>query len=163
MDPGIERVLIVHSSGKTGFPGITEMREAAPKLGIDLVTIAVTTADEADAAFASIGPGEIDAVFMPVDAVVKAADAALQKLVKRDHIPIISPSGIRWDSVTSYGPDLRDMGTQMGAMVAKVFNGTDPVMLPVELPRRQRLELFLGRAAYLHIRWYTYLELRHWT
>ena len=146
VDPSIERVLIVHSSGRTSFPGIKEMREVAPKLGVELVTIAVTTAEEADAAFASFAPGEIDAVFMPVDAVVKGAGVALQKLVKRDHIPIISPSGIRGDSVMSYGPDLRDMGAQMGAMVIKVFNGTDPETLPVELPRRQRLALFLGRA-----------------
>ena len=34
----------------------------------------------------------------------------------------------------------------MGVMVAKVLNGTDPGSLPVELPRRQRLALFLGRA-----------------
>ena len=146
VDPNIERVLIVHSSGKTSFPGIREMKDAAPRLGVDLVTKEVSTAEEAAAAFASIQPGEIDAVFMPVDAVVKSADAALQKLVKRDHIPIVSPSGIRGNSVMSYGPDLRDLGVQMGVMVAKVLNGTDPATLPVELPRRQRLALFLGRA-----------------
>ena len=109
VDPGIKRVLIVHSSGKTSFPGISEMRDAAPKLGVDLLTVEVSTAEEAAAAFTSFAPGEIDAVFMPVDAVVKGANAALQYLVNRDHIPIVSPSGIRGDSVMSYGPDLRDL------------------------------------------------------
>jgi putative ABC transport system substrate-binding protein len=146
VDPDIERVLLVHSSGQTSFPGIAEMRDAAPKLGIDLVTVEVATAEEATEAFTSFAPGEIDAVFMPVDAVVKGADAALQELVNRDHIPIVSPSGIRGDSVMSYGPDLRDLGAQMGVMVAKVLNGADPGALPVELPRRQRLALFLVRA-----------------
>jgi len=146
VDPDIERVLIVYSTGKTSFPGIREMRDAAPKLGVDLLTVEVATTEEATAAFTSFAPGEIDAVFMPVDAVVKGADAALQELVKRDHIPIVSPSGIRGDSVMSYGPDLRDLGAQMGVMVAKVLNGADPATLPVELPRRQRLALFLGRA-----------------
>ena len=146
MDPDIQRVLVVHSAGKTSFPGIEEMSAAAPRLGVDLVTVAVATAEEAAAAFASFAPGEIDAVFMPVDAVVKDADASLQELVKRDQIPVVSPSGIRGDSVMSYGPDLRDLGEQMGVMVAKVLNGADPGTLPVELPRRQRLALFLGRA-----------------
>ena len=77
VDPNIKRVLIVHSTGKTSFPGIKEMRDAAPKLGVDLLTVEAATTEEATAAFASIAPGGIDAVFMPVDAVVKGADAAL--------------------------------------------------------------------------------------
>ena len=146
VDPGVKRVLAVYSSGETSFPGIKEMREAAPLLGIELVTVEVDDTDEARTAFSSVQPGQIDAVFMPVDAAVVAANQALLELVKRDNIALISPSGIRGNAVMSYGPDLSDMGKQMGVMVDKVLNGVDPGSLPVELPRRQSLTLYLGAA-----------------
>ena len=41
IDPSVQRVLVVYSSGKTSFPGIPEMLAAAPKLGIELVTAEV--------------------------------------------------------------------------------------------------------------------------
>ena len=146
VDQGVKRVLLVYSSGKTSFPGIPEMLAAAPKLGIDLITAEVANADEAAKVYSDVQPGEIDAVFMPVDAPVVAATPALMELVKRDRIPIISPSGMRGNAVMSYGPDLKDMGVQMSAMVAKVLAGADPGTIPVELPRRQRLALYLGTA-----------------
>ena len=146
VDPSIERVLVVHSEGKTSFPGIPEMREAAPKLGIELVTVGVRGTDEAEAAFRRFAPGEIDAVFMPVDKPVAAAAESLRQLIKRDRIILISPSGVRGNSMMSYGPDLRDMGVQMGVMVAKVLGGADPGTLPVELPRVQKLTLFMAAA-----------------
>ena len=122
------------------------MREAAPKLGVELVTVEVSGTEEAEAAFRSFAPGKIDAVFMPVDKTVAGADGSLQQLIKRDHILLISPSGVRGNSMMSYGPDLRDLGAQMSVMVAKVLDGADPAVLPVELPRVQKLTLFLGPA-----------------
>ena len=146
VEPGVKRVLVVYSQGQTSFPGIQEMLEAAPELGIELVAVEVSSAEEARETFSNIRAGEIDAVFMPVDASVVAANDALMALAKRDRIPIISPSGIRGNAVMSYGPDLADMGEQMGVMAAKVLNGADPGTLPVELPRRQRLALYLDTA-----------------
>ena len=146
VDPSIERVLVVYSEGKTSFPGIPEMREAAPKLGVELVAVEVPATEEAEAVFRGFAPGEIDAVFMPVDKPIAAASERLQQLIKRDRIPLISPSGVRGNSMMSYGPDLREMGAQMGVMVSKVLNGTAPGTLPVELPRVQKLTLFLGAA-----------------
>ena len=146
VDPGVKRVLLVYSSDKTSFPGIREMLAAAPKLGIELVTAEVANAEEAAKIYSDVRPGEIDAVFMPVDAPVVAANPALMELVKRDRIAVISPSGIRGNAVMSYGPDLKDMGVQMSVMVAKVLYGADPGTLPVELPRRQRLVLYLKTA-----------------
>ena len=95
------------------------MLAAAPKLGIELVTAEVANAEEAAKIYSDVRPGEIDAVFMPVDAPVVAANPALMELVKRDRIAVISPSGIRGNAVMSYGPDLKDMGVQMSVMVAK--------------------------------------------
>ena len=146
VDPGVERVLVVYSSGKTSFPGIPEMRAAAPKLGIELVTAEVANTAEAAEVYSNVLPGEIDAVFMPIDAPVVAANPALMELVKRDRIPVISPGGIRGNAVMSYGPDPKDLGVQMSAMVAKVLGGTDPGKLPVELARLQRLVLYLKTA-----------------
>ena len=128
------------------FPGIREMREAAPKLGVELVTFEVPGTEEAKAAFQSFAPGEIDVVFMPVDKTVAAAGESLRQLIKHDRILLISPSGVRGNSMMSYSPDLRDLGAQMGVMVAKVLDGADPGTLPVELPRVQELSLFLGAA-----------------
>ena len=46
----------------------------------------------------------------------------------------------------TFGPGIRDMGAQAAAMVAKVLSWAAPGTLPVELPRRQYLTVFLERA-----------------
>lgn len=145
-DPNIKRVLVVHSNTAALMQAIDDLRAVAPELGIELVLISVTSTEEAGAAYASIEPGEVDAVFVPSDSIVARADAALLQLVQRDCIPAIRGGGTDQASVLGYGPNITALGEQVAHMTAKVLSGILPANQPVETPCCFNLTVFLANA-----------------
>ena len=127
-------------------PGIDALRQAAPAMGIELLIIEAAGSEEAIVAYSDIGPGAVDAVFVPPDPAVVWADESLRQLVRRDSLPAIGLNDASSALVITFGPSIADLGAQAAVMVAQVLAGADPTSLPVELPRRQQLNLFLGRA-----------------
>jgi len=134
MVPGIEKVLSVYSSEKALLPAEEDLRSAAIKLGVTLIEKRVDNSEEAADAFNSILPGEVDAIFIPSDAVVVRAIDEIKSLSKRDILPYIFPGGIK-DTLASYGENHRSAGMQGASLVDKVLKGEDPANTPVELSR----------------------------
>ena len=145
--PEVRRVLVVHTDEEGLLPGIDALRQAAPAMGIELLIIEVAGPEEAIAAYSHIEPAAVDAVFIPPDPAVVWADESLMQLVRRDALPAIGLNDTTPAMVMTFGPSITDLGSQAAEMVGQVLGGADPGDLPVELPSRQLLTLFLGRAA----------------
>ncbi len=86
-------------------------------------------------------------MFIPPGPAVVWADESIRQLVRRDALPAIGLNDATPAMVMNYGPSMADVGAQAAEMVGQVLGGADPGDLPVELPSRQLLTLFLGRAA----------------
>ncbi|MCP4543817.1 MAG: hypothetical protein GY832_42430 [Chloroflexi bacterium] len=138
MNPDIKNVLAVYSTNPIMLLEQEKLREAAATLGLTLVEHQISSAEEAIAAYQSVQPGEVDAIHVPADVVVAAAEEAIAVLSVRDQIPNIYV-GKKDTSVAAYGPDFKTAGPQVAALVDKILNGADPATLPVEIPKKFNL------------------------
>jgi len=145
MTPGIQTVLSVYSYQESLLPAEQEVREAAKKLGLTLVEKQVHTAEEAVAAFQSIQPGEVDAIYVASDGVITGAVEALRALAMRDHLPYIFP-GKMPGALAFHGENVYASGRQAASLADKVLQGESPATLPVEFSKEFYLGVDLGVA-----------------
>jgi putative ABC transport system substrate-binding protein len=144
--PHIETVLSVYSDEEALLPAEENLRQAAATLGLELVERQVSTTDEATAAFEAIQPGEVDAIFVPSDGLIVAAEDAILALALRDGLPQVGPGGVSHFAVASYGANFWSAGAQGASLANKILKGSNPSLVPVELPREFDLIINLGLA-----------------
>ncbi len=145
MAPDIQRVLSVYSYEEALLPAEENLREAAAKLGLELVERQVHTTEEARTVFQTAQPGEVDAIFIPSDTVVVEAQEAILGLALRDGLPQIAPTGMS-GFLASYSADVHQAGAQGAPLVDKILRGAAPSSLPVEIPREYNLIVELSIA-----------------
>lgn len=145
MAPSMQKVLFVYSDEEALLPAADNLRQAATKLGLTLVEKQVHTTEEATAAFQAIQPGEVDAIFLPADAVVADAKDAISALSIRDGLPHIY-AGRQSDALAAYGVNFNLAGSQAASLTDKILRGADPATLPVELPKKFDLVIDLSVA-----------------
>lgn len=145
MVPGIKKVLSVYSFEETLLPAEKELQLAASKLDIVLVEKQVHTSQEAAEVFLSILPGEVDAVFVPSDAIVTNAKKELEYITMALKLPYIFP-GESDGVLAQYGEDYIEAGKQGSTLADKILKGFDPVEIPVELTKNFYLTVNLGVA-----------------
>jgi putative ABC transport system substrate-binding protein len=141
--PDIDHVLSVYTFEEALLPAEENLRKAAATLSIELVERQVHTTDEASAAFLSIEPGTVDAVFIPSDGLIVDAQDAIVELAIRDGLPTVGPGGVSDFSVASYGANFYQAGVQGASLADKILKGSEPATLPVEIAREFDLILNL--------------------
>lgn len=144
--PDIQTVLSVYSDEEALLPAEENLRQAASTLGLELVERQVSTIEEATAAFEAIQPGEVDAIFVPSDGLIVAAEDAILALALRDGLPQVGPGGVSQFVVVSYGANFWSAGAQGASLANKILKGSNPSLVPVELPREFDLIINLGLA-----------------
>jgi putative ABC transport system substrate-binding protein len=120
---------------------IRDLELVAPRLGVELLPIAIRSADELEPAFDSMAGRGADGL------VVLASGLHHQHLRRIADLAI----GHRIASICEfseftgvggmlvYGPSFPDMMRRAGGYVAKILNGTSPAEMPVEQPSRLQL------------------------
>lgn len=132
--PGLKRVLFPHNpTDRSPLAALAALRPAAAKLGIELVLAEVRTPDDLDALARRL-PADIEAVFIPADALVAThMERLLPACLARKLAVTVPHSDIaRTGVLFSYGFSLYDLGRQAAAMADQVITGTPPGVLPVE-------------------------------
>jgi len=145
MVPGIKRVLSVYSFEETLLPAEKELQLAAAKLDIVLMEKQVHTSQEAAEVFLSILPGEVDAVFVPSDAIITNARKELEYLTMTLKLPYIFP-GESDGVLAHYGEVYFEAGKQGSTLADKILKGSDPAEIPVEFSKNFYLTVNLGVA-----------------
>jgi putative ABC transport system substrate-binding protein len=87
--PGAARIAVVSNPRNLG-PAETELKElrdVAPKLGLQMVYFNASTTDEIDAAFAAIARERADALLVTADGFLKARRGQFAILAARDKLP----------------------------------------------------------------------------
>ncbi len=135
MKPDAKKVGIVYASGEVNSEvQVKDAQAVADKMGIEIVTKTVTTAN--DIAQATEALGDVDAIYVPTDNMVVSGIASLVQVAETKQIPVIGaePGTVETGAVATYGIDYTKLGKQTGEMAIKVLEGADPASTPVETP-----------------------------
>jgi len=109
-------------------------RDAARRLGIELVEKAVRTEEEAQATLAQVRKGEVDGILGPRHPPLNLVGFVLEAASWRG-LPTmcIGPWFVERGALASYGPDPHESGRQAARLVDKILKGANPAEIPVEV------------------------------
>ena len=130
--PTIKQVFIAYNpADKSSSLTVGMMKEAAAKLGVELILRETPTAEAVLAAIKDF-PKEADAIVLPPDGLVNRYLAEFIAL----RLPISSPNVTNMTDyllLTSYGTEQAATGKQAARLADQIFRGVKPAGLPVEV------------------------------
>jgi putative ABC transport system substrate-binding protein len=136
--PSLKRILFPYEANHAySLLAANVYREAARRLGIELVEKMVRTEEEAQATLAQVRKGEVDGILQPPVAPLNISGFILEASVQQA-IPAMF-EGAFWverGALASYGPDYHETGQQAARLVDKILKGANPAEIPVEVNTR---------------------------
>jgi len=161
--PGLTRVAVLwNSSIQSMTLGFHNIEQAAPKLGLTLQSVQVSSSQQFELAFDALArskPQGLIVLFGPL----KGNDLPrIVEFVVEHRIPtIFEPGqGVRGGGLMEFGPSQAGMARRAGAYIDKIANGANPATLPVEEPTVFELVINLQAAKRMGITIPTPLLLR---
>lgn len=135
--PTIKKVYIVYNpTDQSPVLALKAVKEAATKLGVELITREASTIEEVDIAINDI-PEEADAVFNLPDTLVGSrmtADWYQLAIERKLATSGANSTAVQTNSLTAYGIDLQIAAREQAASLAnRILQGDKPANLPVEL------------------------------
>jgi len=123
-------------------------KEAAPKMGVELVEVHVKNVGEIEDLLKGLKPGEFDGIYVPPDANLMSRPGLIFELAQGKRLPTIvhEEALVHLGALASYGPNFHQMGRQAAPYVVKILKGTKPQNLPVERPSKIDLVINLKTA-----------------
>lgn len=127
---------------------VSEAKQAAAKMGFTVWEITVNTSEELVKASSAITRKEADAIFIAPDSLVSDGVESLVKQAIQERLPLIASllALVKRGCLASYAADYAALGKQGAVLADKIFKGTKPSDLPVELPYKLNLALNLKTA-----------------
>ncbi len=128
-------------------------RQAAAKVGIQLMERRVASADDLIAQVSAIRPGDADALLSVGDTLVTSALVPVIRVARERKLPVIAHELhlVESGAVAAYGADYVDLGRALAKPVRLVLGGTAPQDIPVEIYDKVQLALNLRVAKELGI------------
>jgi len=133
--PNLKRVLFLYDTADARAVAAAKVyREAARRLGIELMEKPVRTEEEAQATLAQISKDEVDGILEPPQASLNIPGFSLEA-ASRQAIPTMfaAPFWVERSGLASYGPDFHETGRQAARLVDKILKGAHPAEIPVEV------------------------------
>jgi ABC-type uncharacterized transport system substrate-binding protein len=133
--PTLKRVLYPYNPADTyAMAELGVYRDAARRLGIELVEQTVHSEEEAQATLAQLEKGHVDGILSP-DSLSFNVPGFVLEAVSLQAIPTMFAAAfwVEGGGLVSYGPDLYATGRQSARLVDKILKGVDPAEVPVEV------------------------------
>ena len=133
---------------------LSDVREAAHALGLQIQVVSASTIGEINAAFATLARERADALFVNNDAFFFSRRVQLVTLAVRDRIPAIFPDGRDYPAageLMGYGTNLADAWRRVGVYTGNILMGVKPAALPVQQAVKFELVINRGTATLLGI------------
>lgn len=131
--PGLRRVGMVFNPGEVNSAILTRMaQDAAPKLGLTIVTAAAESTAGVLAAAQSL-VGRVDAVYVTTDNTVATALEAVIQVTSAAKIPFLmaDPTSLERGALVCTGHNYYEHGRLTGEIVVRVLRGEKPGQIPV--------------------------------
>jgi putative ABC transport system substrate-binding protein len=147
--PAVSRVGIFwDSSVPEKFVDFGELEATAQRLGVQLISLEVSSRADLDRAFAAVSKEHVDALYSVWGPVIGKYLGQMMNFAAINRLPAM------WDNVTvaeegglmGYGPDSRDYSRRAADYVDRILRGARPSDLPVEQPTRFSLTVNLKAA-----------------
>jgi len=145
--------ILVNPSNAGVAQDIPEVAAVARSLGLGFEVIPAGTADEIDAAFATLAQQRAQALMVANDGFLTIRAAQIAALAIRQGIPTVFPwrEQAAAGGLVSYGTNIREAYRLSGIYVGQVLKGTKPSDLPVLQPTKFELVVNLTTAKVLGI------------
>jgi len=129
----------------------TDAKDAAGKLGVDLIRVEVSKPDELDGAFDALG--DCDALLVGWDFLLYSLRKRIAELAFQRRLPAIYEyrGHVVEGGLLSYGADVRDNYRRAAVYVDRILKGARPADLPVDQASRYELVINLRAAKGLGI------------
>jgi putative ABC transport system substrate-binding protein len=133
--PHLKRVLFPYDAAEAYAVRIVKVyREAAKRLGIELIEKAMRTQKEAQTTLAQIHKGEVDGILVPWVTSLNIPGFVLETASQRAMPTMFSSRFFPENGgLASYGPDAHETGRQAARLVDKILKGANPAEIPVEV------------------------------
>jgi putative tryptophan/tyrosine transport system substrate-binding protein len=135
-------------------PFLQAAEAARGKLGVQLLTVSVSSVADYDGAFARMAQGRVDAVLVHSSALtVRENPRRLAEVALKHRLPTIFlfRENVMAGGLMSYGPDLIDLWRRGAVYIDKILKGAKPAELPVEQASKFQLVINLKTARALHL------------
>ena len=112
----------------------SQIRAAAPRLGVTLISAEYRGTESIDALFASARNARAGALVVVLDPLTYAQGTRIVELAAKYRLPAIygSRAFVERGGLMAYQPSTRDMGRRVAILVDKILKGARPRDLPVE-------------------------------
>jgi putative ABC transport system substrate-binding protein len=148
--PGIKKVISLNNpEGRSYEENLKATREAAKKLGLELVEVNVTSTDELIRRSKELLTRKMgDGIIYPPDPRVNAAQRSITPQVNRERLPSVASNigRVHDGALATYAADYYALGQQGAALVDKILKGARPADLPIEQPATLKLVINLRTA-----------------
>jgi putative ABC transport system substrate-binding protein len=148
--PGASKIaLLVNPENPMQMLGLAEgIARMARRLGVALLTVEATTAEELDLAFASAAAQHADAILDLGDTLTFVEAPRIIALAAKYHLPAnyLFRHYANGGGLSVYGADTGELFRRAGDYVDKILNGTKPSDLPVERPTKFELMINMKTA-----------------
>ena len=147
--PNLARVALLYDpKSPAAAPQWRESQDRARELGLQLHSMAVSSADKLEAAFEEAAKVRSNALAVAADPLANANRKQIADLATKARLPAIYPWSefVENGGLMSYGPNFAAVGRDVARYVDKILKGTKPADLPVEQPAKFELVINLGTA-----------------
>lgn len=147
--PELKRLLFpYHPADPAHIKQLILYRDAARRLGIELVEKPIHTQAEAQAMSVQLRKGVTDGILSPL-----SVSLNIPGLIREAAAPTMFDSGFHVErgALASYGPDYYDTGKQAARLVDKILKGANPAVIPVEVNSKIELVINLKTAKKLDL------------
>lgn len=141
--PHLKTLGVVYNPGEVNNVSFLEgLKALTNKKNIKIVTAAAPKSADVQAAAKSLIE-RVDAIFIGNDNTVVSGLEALIKISLQSGKPLFvsDPESVDRGALAAYAYDQREMGRQVGKMVARVLNGEKPGNIPVERAKNIKFSL----------------------
>ncbi|OJW50304.1 MAG: hypothetical protein BGO67_00020 [Alphaproteobacteria bacterium 41-28] len=141
--PNLKTLGVVYNPGESNNVSfLKQLTTLAEKKNIKIITAAAPKSADVQAATLSL-INDVDAIFVGNDNTVVSGLEPLVKACIDASKPLFvsDPQSVERGALAAYAYDQRDIGQQVGQMVAKVLKGKNPGDLPVEKPQVLKMSI----------------------
>ena len=152
--PGLRRLLtLVDPTDKATPVLLAEAKDAAKRLGLELVIREASTAADLERAFHSLAPREVEGVFLLSPSLRLNFSKRTIELAREVKLPVQAhrKEWVEQGALFSLGVDVGPVGDAGARCVDSILRGTPPAELPVEEVPRIQFAINLGTARELGI------------
>jgi putative ABC transport system substrate-binding protein len=153
--PGLSRVVALVDVNTPAYDTVvwTEFKNAAAQAGLQIERINLRSADDLEAAFASIAASRPDALIDGQSPVLLGRRAPFGELALKQRLPCMMnlPQYVASGALMAYGANIAAISRNAAGYVDKILNGVRPADLPVQQPTRFDLNINATTAGQLAI------------